>query len=188
MNPIDLRGANFCVSLSNPVGVAGAATLTTGAAANYCINGKAYTKQAATGGAAPTTDAATGLAFKPILPGYGSVFVICLGAGTDQAFAACQGEITQLGANAATYIAGDFITAPEFPLIPDAYCPIGYMVIRVATDFTPAATGYIFGTSNTYETTSDSTAKAFRSAVGNAGAVSLSGIACFTLPNRPQIS
>lgn len=186
MNVTDLFGANFCTSLANPVGVAGAATLTTGAAANYSVNGKAYTKAAATGGTAPTTDAATGLAFKVIPPGYGSVFVICLAAGANVAFAACQGEITPLAANSAAYIAGDFVVAPEFPLIPDAYCPIGYMVIRVASDFTPA-TGYVFGTSNTYETTSDSTAKAFRSSPGTAGAVALSGVSCFVLPNRPQV-
>jgi hypothetical protein len=187
MNPIDLRGANFATTLSGIRGVAGATTLTTTAATLYCINGKAYSKTAATGGASPTTDAATGLAFKPVPPGYGCVFAITLIAGTDVAFSAIQGEITPLGANSATYIAGDFVTAPEFPSIPDKCCPIGYMVIRVATDFTPV-TGYVFGTNNTYETTSDSTAKAFRSSVGAAGAVALSGISCFTLPARPQLS
>jgi hypothetical protein len=189
MQSIDLSGANFCASLTGIRGVAAAKTLTTTAAATYSINGKAYTKQAATGGAAPTTDAATGAAFKPIPPGYGCAFVITLIAGTDVAFSAVQGEIVPLQANSAQYVAGDFVGAPEFPLIPDTHCPIGYQLVRVATDYVPAAgTGYVWGTHNTYETTSDSAAKAFRTSVGAAGAVALSGISCFTLPDRPQVS
>lgn len=186
MEPVDLYGANFCTTLSGIRGVAAAKTLTTTATTLYCANGKAYSKAAVTGGAAPTTDAATGAAFKTIPPGYGCVFVICLAAGTDIAFSAVQGEITALGANSSQYVAGDFITAPEFPIIPDTYCAIGYQVVRVATDFT--STGYVWGTNNTYETTSDSAAKAFRSSVGAAGAVALSGVSCFTLPARPQLS
>ena len=187
MNPVDLYGATFCASLTGIRGVAAAKTLTTTATATYSINGKAYTKAAATGGTAPTTDAATGAAFKPVEPGYGTVIVICLAAGTDVAFSAIQGEIVPIAANSAQYVAGEFVAAPEFPAIPDGYCPIGYQLVRVATDYAPAAgTGYVWGTHNTYETTSDSAAKAFRTSAGAAGAVALSGISCFTLPDRPQ--
>lgn len=182
MNPINFNGASFATTKSGIIGVAGAATLTTANATTYCVNGKAYTKAAATGGTAPTTDAATGAAFKPVPPGYGCVYVICLAAGTDVAFSAVQGEIVPIDANTSAYNAGDFIVGPEFPIVPDAYCPIGYMLVRVATDFTPTS-GYVFGTNNTYETTSNSAAKAFRMGTG---AVGVSGVSCLTLPDRPQ--
>lgn len=186
MNPIDLNGVNMCTTFTGIRGVAGATTLTTTAAANYSVNGKAYTKAAATGGAAPTLDAATGVAFKAVPPGYGSVFAITLAAGTNIAFSAVQGEIVPIGANLSQYNAGEFITPPELPQIPDTHTPIGYMVVRVATDFTPT-TGWVLGVSNTYETTSDSAAKAFRTGATGA-AVAASATSCLTLPDRPQVA
>lgn len=177
MNPSDLYGANFATTKCGIIGVNGAATLTTANATEYCINGKAYTKAAATGGTAPTTDAATGLAFKPVLPGYGCVFVICLAAGTNVAFSAVQGEITPLQANKSTYVPGDFVYAPEFPIVPDAYCPIGYLIVQVATNFTPA-TGWVLGTSYTKESAYNSTATSYLP----------TPVSVLTLPARPQLS
>jgi hypothetical protein len=175
MNPVDLYGANFATTLSGITGVDGATTLTTANATTYCINGKAYSKAAATGGTAPTLDSATGLAFKPVPPGYGCVFAITLIAGTDVAFGAVQGEIVPLNANADTYVPGGFIAASEFPTLPDTVCAIGYLLIQVCTNFS-VATGWLLGTHNTKEAAYNSTAKAFLP----------TPVSCLTLPARPQ--
>ena len=177
MESIALRGANFCTTVAGLVGVNGATTLTTAAAALFCVNGKAFSKAAATGGAAPTLDTATGVAFKPVLPGYGCVFVIGSIAGTDSAFAAVQGEITQLNANAGTYVPGAFLTAPEFPVLPDTFCAIGYIVVQVGANFTPT-TGWQFGVSNTKESAYNSAATSFLP----------TPVSVMVLPARPQIS
>lgn len=175
MNSIDLAGATFATTKSGIIGVNGATTLTTANATSFCINGKAYTKAAATGGASPTLDSATGVAFKPVPPGYGCVFLIGSAAGVDQAFAAVQSEIVPLQANAGTYIPGDFVDAPEFPLVPDNFCPFGYLIIQVGTNFTPT-TGWQMGVSNTKEAAYNSTAKSFLP----------TPVSILTVPDRPQ--
>lgn len=177
MESAALRGSNFCTTVAGLVGVNGAATLTTAAAALFCINGKAYSKAAATGGTSPTLDAATGLAFKPVLPGFGCVFVIGSLAGTDQAFAAVQGEITALNSNVSTYVPGAFLVAPEFPVTPDNFCAIGYLVIQVGGNFTPA-TGWVLGTHYTKEAAYNSAATSYLP----------TPVSVMVLPARPQVS
>jgi len=154
-------------------------TLTLGVVAHYCIDGKAYT-QAATAGIAPsTTDLVTGVTLAGVPAGYGTVVVVGTTSGQSSTLRMVQGEITQLDTNASAYHPGVFLTPPEFPDLPNDFCPLGYVIVKVATDYTAGAK-YIFGSSNTTATGAQSTA-----ATAHANTfVSLMG----GIPTRPQIS
>ncbi len=121
----------------------------------YCIRGKAYSASALSSTATPTTDYATGIAFKPIpIPatapnlaaGYGSIYMVGLdAAGTLRVI---QGTIEALDAG------GKFINAPQFGGLAPAgsvtsttanFCPIGYIVVQLGA--TAVAT-WTFGTNN----------------------------------------
>ena len=97
---------------------------------------------AQTNTASPTTDAATGAAFVPLTDNQATVLVwgITLGG----AIALCQGSIeaTQVGV---TTTAGAFLKAPQFPNLPDDFCPIAYNLVRTApsaSDFTPGTSSW----------------------------------------------
>lgn len=153
-------------------------TISTTGTITYAILGKLYTKTAITNGATPTTDYATGLAFKPIpIPatapnlalGYGSVFVV----GFDHSgnVKVIQGGIEALDVN------GNFINAPQFGgLGPNGnattdndFCPIGYIVVQLGS--TAVAT-WTFGTNNLSSVTG----------------VTYTFVDISTLPPRPQVS
>lgn len=106
-------------------------TYTTAAAVAYAIKGKLYSKAAVTNGATPTTDFATGAAFKPVPIGFTSVFLLGFDAGGT--VRVCQGTIEATGGN-----------APQFPTCPNTMTAVGYIVVNVGT--TGAA--WTFGTSN----------------------------------------
>lgn len=136
-----LQGANFCATNS---GWAAGTTSTTSVAnaVVYCVNGKVYNKQAANNVAAATTDYATGVAFKPVPANHGSVFVACLEAGTDAAVKIVQGEVVELDA------AGNFITNPEFPVLPNTVTAIGYTIIKAGASYVATTTGWLWGAHN----------------------------------------
>jgi len=124
-------------------------TFSTTGATLYCIKGKAYSTNAASNAASPTTDAVTGVAFVQVPLGYGSVFVFCYdGSSTTAATAikVVQGSIEALdntnddGSSALN----KFIRAPHFPAIPDTLCPFAYLVIKVGS----GGTAFTFGSSN----------------------------------------
>lgn len=125
-------------SLSKVTLAAGTTTTisTTGTTA-YAISGKAYSKAAITNGATPTTDATTGAAFPAISANQGTVVVVGLDSAGN--VKACQGAIQALDA------AGSFITAPQFPSIPDTVCPVGYIVLKGGATLSGTFT---FGSSN----------------------------------------
>ena len=103
----------------------------------YAIRSKMYSRAAGANLATPTTDFATGLAFLPIVANQGAVFVVGFdAAGTLRAM---QGQIQALD------IAGAFVLAPQFPIIPDTVCPVGYIVLRAGAT---AVGNFVFGTNN----------------------------------------
>lgn len=146
-------------------GTASGATYTTTATTAHVINGNFGTTLAAqTNTASPTTDARTGAAFTALADNQATCFVWGVtAAGT---IAVCQGSIedTQVGV---TTVAGDFIVYPQFPALPDDFCPIGYSVHRCA----PSASAWTLGTSAWNAT---GTTHTFKNV--------------YTLPNRPQAS
>lgn len=112
-------------------------TISTGKAVDYAIRSKAYTRAALGNAATPTTDAATGNAFPSISRNQGTVVVIGLDAAGN--VRAMQGTTAPLDGG------GAFATAPQFPVVPDWICPIGYFLVRADNTFTGSWT---FGGSN----------------------------------------
>lgn len=147
-------------------------TLTSTVATTTSIRGKfsaslgVLTNSATT----PTTDAVTGAAFIPLVSttaAGGQTCVLLFGVNAAGAIKMAQGPIipTELGV---TTTPGAFILAPQFPPVPDDFCPVAYTVVRTSptgNSFTPGTTSW-----------------------------AASGITCSTfknissLPDRPQIA
>ena len=66
-------------------------------------------------------------------------------------------------------MAGNFVVAPEFPTIPDDFCPFAYQVLKAGA--TASASGVVFGTTNWNAT-------GFTNVIQNVA----------FLPSRPQVS
>lgn len=128
----------------------------------YSIRGKAYSHAALSNTATPTTDATTAAAFVPIVTNTGAVIVIGFNAaGT---LKAAQGPLQALDTS------GLFINSPQFPALPDDFCPVGYEVIKAGS--TASAAGWVFGTNNQASVTG----------------ITYTLVDVMTLPDRPQVS
>jgi hypothetical protein len=141
-------------------------TYTTTVTTNCVINGKPTTALTAqTNTASPTTDATTGAAFIALTDNQATVLVWGLNAAG--AIQLAQGSIvpTETGV---TTTAGAFRDVPQFPRLPDDFCPIGYNLVRTA----PSASDFTPGTSSW--TATGITTSTFQ--------------AVATLPDRPQTS
>lgn len=161
--PTNLNGATFCTTNSLLTTVDAETVHDTTAALLYCIRGKAYTKSGTNADQdTPTLDYNTGLVFRTItgtaLDGEASVFV--WGYTSGGVVKVVQGEIVK------TDVAGNVLTAPEFPSIPDDICPFAYSVVKM---YGSAAT-CVFGTTNWSAITS------------------IVNVNIMSLPNRPQVS
>lgn len=135
-------------------------TMTTANASLYCIKGKAYSAAAASNAATPTTDSNTGAAFLPIAVNKAGVFVICLDTGG--ALKVVQGAIVDYTDD------GVFKVAPQFPVVPDTLCPIGYELVKVIS----TGSTWTFGSSNQASQTG----------------ITKVLVDVMTLPDRPQVS
>ncbi len=140
-------------------------TFTTTVTSNCVINGKptvALTAQ--TNAASPTTDWATGAAFNALAPN--KCCSLVWGVNAAGAFKLCQGPIIDTLVGVTTTVGG-FIKAPQWPGMPDDFCPIAYTIVRTA----PSAASWVPGT----------------------GSWTASGVSATTfqnvaqLPSRPQI-
>jgi hypothetical protein len=136
MDNISLPPGTYCASKVT-LAAGTTSTISTTGTTTFFIRGKAYTKTAITNGATPTTDAATGAAFNPIVKNQGTVIVV--GFDKTGAIKACQGTITALD------VSGNFIIAPQMPTFPDDFCPIGYIVLKGGATLVSTWT---FGTNN----------------------------------------
>jgi len=179
MEAINFNGITACFGLSTiTMGTTTTVTLTN--AVGYAIRGKAYITTASGANAAVTSflDPNTGAAPKGVGAGLGCMIVACVTAtGTAATMRFVQSEIVPLQANSAAYTAGAFLDAPEWPMIPNNLCPIGYFVVKVATDYTPGAT-HIFGTTSVATGAMNSAATSY----------SVTAASVCTLPDRPQLS
>lgn len=141
-------------------------TISTTGTMVFCIRGKAYSRAAFANQATPTTDINTGLAFVPIPPNFGSVFV--LGLDPAGALRVAQGQVLALD-GAASGATAQFILSPQMPIVPDNVCPFAYVVVRVGA----SGAQWTFGVSNL------------------AGPPANTGIVfqdLVTMPDRPQVS
>lgn len=142
---------------------AGTTTTTTtanGATFVYCIRGKTYNATGASNGATPTTDINTGAAFTAIAVNKASVFVF--GYNAAGALKCAQGTIVDYSD------AGTFSVAPQFPALPDDFCPIGYELVKVIS----TGSSWTMGSSN--QASQTGITKVF--------------VDCSGLPDRPQVS
>lgn len=118
-------------------------TYTTTVTTECVIDGVFGTTLAAqTNTASPTTDASTGAAFVALTDNKATVLV--WGVTLAGAIALCQGSIedTEVGV---TTTAGAFLKAPQWPTLPDDFCPIAYNLVRTApsaSDFTPGTSSW----------------------------------------------
>jgi len=140
-------------------------TYSTANATVCAIRGKFATSLAAqTNAATPTTDATTGAAFKAVSANQGTVLVF--GVNSAGAIQLAQGSIvdTEAGSGAT---AGNFVTAPQFPALPADFCPIGYVLVRVA----PSGGSFTAGTTSWAAT-----------------GISSTFVNVAALPDRPQVA
>lgn len=160
MEAISLNGTTFAVSKA---GLAAGTTTTSTIANNttYCIDGKAYTKNAASNAATPTTDATSGSAFTGITANYGTVVVYGLDSSGN--IKCSQGGVQALD------VAGNFVVSPQFPAIPSTMCPIGYLVLKGGSTLSGTFT---FGSSN----------------LSGVSGMTYTFVDCLALPSRPQVS
>ena len=141
-------------------------TYTTANDSSCVIDGKyATVLSAQTNTASPTTDALTGEAFPALSANQATVLVF--GINSAGAIKLCQGSIedTEVGV---TTTAGAFKTLPQFPAMPDDFCPIAYGLVRTSP------TGSSFTAGTTSWTASGITCSTF--------------VDVATLPSRPQSS
>jgi hypothetical protein len=136
---------DFDPSVTMNFGSAGAvagttSTFTSTATTQAVINGKFATGLTAqTNAASPTLDANTGLAFNALQPNqccalvYGQNF-----AGT---LKLVQGPIIATAVGVTTTV-GAYINFPQFPDLPNDFCPLAYTVVRTA----PSASAWTPGT------------------------------------------
>ena len=144
-----------------------ATTYTTAANTSTSIDGKFSTVLSSGANASPTTDAVTGAAFVAVTAN--KCCCLVWGVNASGAIKLAQGPIIDTYVGVTTTV-GAFLNAPQFPPIPDNFCPIAYTLVRVSptgSTFTP-----VTGSKNW----------------------DASGISCTTpqnvsvLPSRPQIA
>lgn len=150
MNAITLAG--LTLSMGDQALIAGTTTtLTLSTAKDYYIAGKAYTQATTTNVQPSLLDLNTGVTLEGIPAGYGAALIIGTTSSASTTLRVIQGPLTELEANTAAYTPGAFKVNPQFPSMPDDFCPFGWVTVRVATDYTSGAS-YIFGSSNTTAT------------------------------------
>lgn len=177
MEKTDLGGLTMCPS-DVALAAGSTTTLTLGVAPYYCIRGKAYTQAAVSNVQPSLTDLNTGATIVGIPAGYGAVILIGATSSESTTLRMAQGPLAPLGPNASAYHPGDFLTPPAFPAMPVDFCPFGYAIAKIATDYTSGAS-FTFGSSGT-------TATGAQAAAATAFAITYTSI--MALPDRPQIS
>jgi hypothetical protein len=151
----------------NAAAVAGTtSTFTSTVTTAGVINGKFVTTLAAqTNAASPTTDAATGAAFVPLLPNQACALVF--GQTAAGALQLVQGQVVATLAGVTT-TPGALLVDPQFPMLPNNFLPLAYTIVRTA----PSAAPWTPGTGSW--TASGVSASTFQNVA--------------TLPARPQSS
>lgn len=131
------------VNLVSAAMIAGTtSTYTTTVTTAGLINGKFMTTLAAqTNTATPTTDATTGAAFVALAPNQTCCLVF--GQNAAGAIKLSQGPIIATLTGVTTTV-GALINDPQFPMLPNDFCPLAYTIVRTA----PSASAWTPGTSN----------------------------------------
>jgi hypothetical protein len=155
------------INLGSAAAVAGTtSSFTSTVTTQAVINGKFTTTLGAqTNAASPTLDAATGLAFNPLAPNQCCALVYGINAAG--VLKLVQGPIIATSIGVTTTV-GALINEPQFPGLPNDFCPLAYTIVRTA----PSAAAWTPGTGSW--TASGVSASTFQNVA--------------QLPNRPQAS
>lgn len=132
------KGMTGALGLWGLTGISGAATTysTSATTMPFSILSKAFSKATVAGGASPTTGAVSAVAIT-LTANFGRVVVWGLNAaGTVQVIE---------GARQALDTSGNFIIAPQFPALPDTFCPAAYHIMQAGAT---AVGTFTFGSSN----------------------------------------
>lgn len=176
MNASELAG--LTLSMGDQALIAGSTTtLTLSTAKDYYIAGKAYTQATTTNVQPSLIDLNTGITLAGIPAGYGAALVVGTTSSASTTLRVVQGALQALEANTAAYTPGAFKVDPQFPPLPDDFCPFGWVTVKVATDYTSGAS-YIFGSSNTTATGAQNSAATAHANIFTSG----------NLPDRPVAS
>jgi hypothetical protein len=176
MNASELAGLTVCANDQACI-AGGTTTITLSTAKDYVIAGKTYTQATTTDVQPNTTDLNTGVTMAGISPGYGAAIVIGATSSASTTLRMVQGAVQELEANTSAYHPGAFKVNPQFPSLPDDFCPFGWVIVKVATDYTAGST-YVFGSSNTTATGAQNSAATAHANTFTSG----------NLPNRPVAS
>lgn len=136
----NLTGAAYGGNITLGKAGLGAGTTTTFSIANsvtYALKGQLYTLNAATNAAAPTLDAATGLAFKPLNPNQTCIFGFYVNA-------AGQVQVIQ-GVAVNTLEMSGGLAGCQFPQSDDSRTPFAYLLASASAAL---ATPWVFGAGN----------------------------------------
>lgn len=131
------------MNFASAAAVAGTtSTFTSTVTTNCCINGKfATTLGAQTNAASPTLDWNTGVAFNALQPNQTCALVF--GQNAAGVLKLVQGPIIACGIGVTTTV-GALINEPQFPSLPNDFCPLAYTIVRTA----PSAAAWTPGTSS----------------------------------------
>ena len=160
----NLQQVPLTLNFSVPVTVHGTTTsISTTNAINYSIKGKAFTKGNLSNTALTSAnDINSGAAAVALAASQGSVYVLMLDASGNLRFA--QGSVVALDGTTTGNFNGP---SPQFPMIPDNFCPFAYVIVQNGS----AGSAWTFGSSNY-----------------NASGITWTAVDICTLPFRPQIS
>lgn len=143
-----LQNLPFTINLANAALVAGTTnTLTSTVATSCAIQGKFATVLAVLTNSAttPTTDVVTGLPMVVATAGgvgYGAALVF--GVNNAGQIKVAMGATVPLDGPGVTTTPANFIAAPQFPALPDDFCPIAYTLVRS----TPSVPTFTVGSSS----------------------------------------
>ena len=133
MDRLNLRGLttnNISVNLTLPSTSVHSTTVTS----QCVINGKFGTAVTAiTTGTTPVTDANTGAAFRALGVNKATVLVFGFPLAGGTVMAMCQGSIEDTDVGVTTTVGG-FRKSPQWPALPDDFCPVAYALVRTAPD------------------------------------------------------
>lgn len=165
MDNLNLRSMTFNPTTAT-IALGTTTTTNVGVATKAVIGGKFGTPLGVGATTAtPTTDANTGLAFPALAVNQATVLV--WGVNMAGALLLAQGSIENTMPGSGT-TAGAFINAPQFPLLPDDFCPLAYTLVRTSP------TGSSFQAGVTQWAAS--------------GITTMAPVNVCTLPNRPTTS
>jgi hypothetical protein len=145
-----LAGGNITLGNAGLTGLSGAATtISTGKSIDYLVQGKAYTKTAISGGATPTTDFATGAAFRLLVAQQAPAGLTTIYTGSACVFAFgldAAGNTRVVQGPVANYSdTSPNSTVLQLPQVPDTMTVFAYAVIKLTS---ATAATWAFGTGN----------------------------------------